>query len=157
MNPLQWYLLEAGHDLGVEVIAPYTVELEFSEAFTVDALLPELGHDRGMLVAQSSNFYRGLENSLVQAGYGYTSYDEPHAHERYDPVAYAEMFREWRWNATNSHRPAVQAASTSEVKQAIGGYPAHQVRSPEVHPSGGSSCGQPHGHVGPVGPIPIVS
>jgi hypothetical protein len=110
-----------------------------------------------MLVTHFSETYRGLEEKLVCAGYGYTSYSEPKANELFDSIAYAEMFSEWGWNAENSHRQPIHAVTTTEVIQTIGGFPAHQVRGPEVHPSSGLSFEHPHGHVGDVGPIPIKS
>ena len=104
------------------------------------------------------NIWRSLtKEKLVRAGYGYSSYAEPKPNELFDSTASAEMFSEWEWNAENSHRQPIKVVTTTEVIQTIGGYPAHQVRGPEVHPSGGPSCEHPHGHVGDVGPIPINS
>ncbi len=105
---------------------------------------------------QFSETYRGLEEKLVRAGYGYTSYHEPNPHELSDSTAYAEMFSEWGWNAENSHRRPIQAVTTTEVIQTIRGFPAHQVRGPEVHPSSGLSGELPHAHIGPVDQIPIL-
>ena len=41
MNRLQQYLSHAGQQFGVQVIAPFTVELDRYMEIAVDALLPE--------------------------------------------------------------------------------------------------------------------
>src|ERR1700730_7913329 len=155
MNRLQQYLSHAGQQFGVQVIAPFTLELDRDTKIAVDALLPELGNSRGMLVSESSNAFAGLETRLVAEGYGYTSYDQPFEDEDFDPVAYAEMFREWGWNAANSHRPVIDASSVPPLVQTCAEFPSHQVRGPEVHPSGGPQCEKPHAHFADVHHIPI--
>jgi len=156
MNRLQEFLLLAGGELDVKVIAPYLVELESGTEFMVDALIPEIGNVRGMLVTQYTETYRGLEKQLVHAGFGYTSYREPKANEIFDAAAYAEMFKEWGLNEENSRKRATEVASSPNLNQPIGGFPSHQVRGPEVHPSSGSLGESPHAHLGEVHHIPIL-
>ena len=155
MNILQKHLAMAAKEAGTELIAPFTIEIESGRAITVDAYLPELGHEQGMLVANSASAYAGMESRLVSAGYGYTSYAEPGSAEVYDSASYSEMLREWGWNANarSAGRGSIRASGDKEVIQVIGGFPSHQVRGPEVHPSGDPGGDQPHGHVGPVEPI----
>ena len=156
MNRLQEYLLLAGRELDVEVITPYLVELDSGAEFLVDALIHEIGNVQGMLVTQYTETYRGLEKQLIHAGFGYTTYREPNTGEIFDAAAYAEMFLEWGINAENSRKLAMEVASSPNLNQSIRGFPSHQVRGPEVHPSSGEPGESPHAHLGAVDRIEVV-
>ena len=105
MSRLQEFLLQAGRDLGVQVVAPYAVTLLSGEQIVADAWLPQLGSPNGMLVLSASDVAWRLQSVAAEQGYGVTSYLEPPDTEVYDVAAYAEMFADWGWNAQNSTRP----------------------------------------------------
>ena len=97
MNKMQEYLVRAGNDLGIRVIVPFELELNSGRKLKVEALLPDIGYSKGMIVSQSSKGALDIIQELKNLGYGYTVYDEPLPDEVYDVKSYKEMFIDWGW------------------------------------------------------------
>lgn len=105
MNKLQEFLRRAGTDLGIQVIAPFELTLGNGRKLLVEALLPELGASKGMIVVRMYDDLREISDELVRLGYGYSVLDEPLPNEDYDVETYVELFRDWGWGAENERRP----------------------------------------------------
>ena len=105
MNKTQEYLLRAGTELGIRVIFPFELSLGSGKKLLADALLPELGSPKGMIVSQSFAEFRDYEDELIKLGYGLSTYYEPSSHEEFDVESYKEMFIEWGWNGDKAKKP----------------------------------------------------
>lgn len=97
-SKLQSFLLEAGKQLGVEVVLDPVVRLPSGVEIRGAVLLPELGGDRGMLIVRSFDAVSLVVDELIDNGYGFSVLSEPGAEEPFDLESTADMFRDWGWN-----------------------------------------------------------
>ena len=105
MNRMQEHLLRAGKELGLEVIVPFELTLPSGRKLTAEALLPELGYPKGMIVTQSSDDWGNFSEELGTLGYGISTYGEPPPTENFDLEGYVEMFSGWGWRDVNERKP----------------------------------------------------
>ena len=105
MNRLQEYLARAGNDLGIQVIAPFEITVGAGKRLLAEALLPQLGASKGMLVVRSYDDIQNISNEVTKLGYGYSVLDEPLPNEDYDLESYEEMFTDWGWASESKTRP----------------------------------------------------
>jgi hypothetical protein len=105
MNKLQDYLVRAGNDLGITVVAPFTLILDSGRKLSAEALLPELGAPQGTIVFQSSNDYWEIVGDIKKLGYTCSAFDEPSPEEAYDVESYREMFIDWGWTSKEKPKP----------------------------------------------------
>jgi hypothetical protein len=95
MNRLQERLAQAGRELGIRVIIGCEVEIDPRRRVVVDALLPQLGGPKGMVVVHDAQDIRSVANELTKLGYGYSVMSEPS--DEYDLEVYIEVFKDWGW------------------------------------------------------------
>jgi hypothetical protein len=83
--------MAAAQRLGIDVVAPFDVELAGVEArFT--ALLPQFGAPAGMIVDGDWEILKKYKSDLLAKGYGYSCVEPP------DPNANInEMLSDWGW------------------------------------------------------------
>ena len=105
MNKLQAYLVRAGNELGIQVIAPFELKLESGARLCAEALLPQLGAPKGTVVIQSYDEIRHIADELKKLGYTFSSFGEPLPNEDYDVEGYMEMFRDWGWASDEERKP----------------------------------------------------
>jgi hypothetical protein len=98
MTRLQNDLVRAGKSLGLRIITPYEVTLPSGRNVVADALIPEIGSPKGMLIVQSYDAIEDITDEIVNCGYGYSVLDEPGADETFDLEAYVDMFADWGWD-----------------------------------------------------------
>jgi len=81
--------------LGIEIVAPFNVELSGAQAqFT--ALLPQFGAPAGMVVDADWATIQPHQSSLRAAGYGYSCVEPPEPDANID-----EMLSDWGWSASS--------------------------------------------------------
>lgn len=93
----------AAKDLGIEIIAPYTLMLASGASVKADLLVREFGSLRGMLVSASEDDLGALEDGLVAEGYSYSAFvgDEL----VYDRRHFIDILNDWHWNGPDDKRP----------------------------------------------------
>jgi hypothetical protein len=106
MNRMQEWLARAATELGLRVQIPHIVKLSHGDTLTAEALFPELGNQKGMLVFSSADkLDTNARRDLLAQGFGISSFSEPLKNEVFDIAHYAEMFAEWGWGADPEKRP----------------------------------------------------
>lgn len=81
------------HRLGIDIIAPFNVELSgVKMQFT--ALLPQFGAPAGMVVDADWDTIRPHQSSLLAAGYGFSCVEPPGSDANFD-----EMLSDWGWSS----------------------------------------------------------
>jgi len=105
MTRLQFAINRACQELGLTIVVPFTLMLDQQVQINSQALLPQLGASKGMMVVNHFDELRGMADDLVNAGYGYSVLEEPLPKEEYDLDVYMEMFSDWGWGATNEKKP----------------------------------------------------
>jgi hypothetical protein len=70
---------EAAADLGLDIVAPFVVELGPDEQPTVDALLRGFGAQLGMLIVSDYEVIAPFAKRLVEAGFGFSAMSAPRA------------------------------------------------------------------------------
>jgi hypothetical protein len=95
MNRLQESLARAARELGHRIIAPFELTVDAGRVLVADALFPDLGAPRGMLVVQSYDALRPFLDEFESAGYGYSVIGEPPVREVFELEGYREMFNDW--------------------------------------------------------------
>lgn len=116
-NKLREYLLRAGDDLGITVIAPFALELKSGSELSAEALLPEFGAPNGTIVCRSPNSYMTVMDELKNEGYTCTSFDDPLPKEEYDLESYKEMLIDWGWTSKARSEPSwMKIGRTKDVE-----------------------------------------
>ena len=69
------------------------------------ALLPQLGGPKGMIVLNRYDDLCDTPSELPRIGYGYSFLDEPLPLEDYHLESYVEMFSDWGWDKVNERKP----------------------------------------------------
>jgi hypothetical protein len=70
------------------------------------ALIPQLGAEKGMIVVNRLDELGGVESELVNTGYGYSVLDEISPLEDYKLDSYVGMFSDWGWGLREEEKPA---------------------------------------------------
>jgi hypothetical protein len=84
--------IAVAHRLGIDIIAPFHVELSGVQAqFT--ALLPQFGAQAGMVVDANWDTIQPHQSSLLAAGYGFSCAGAPEAEHSID-----DMLSDWGWS-----------------------------------------------------------
>lgn len=105
MNKMQEYLLRAGNDLELRVVAPFQLQLNSGKKVIAEAVFPDLGAPKGMIIVQREHDISGSEDELIKSGYGYSVFDGPLASQEYDVEPYRKMFIDWGWSGEKERKP----------------------------------------------------
>jgi len=99
------YWLDLGRRLGVEVVAPFELEVgSLRVHFT--ALLPQFGAPRGMIVDSDMDSLWAHRKTLDEAGYGFSCV------EGSGPADFdveREMLSDWGWNSESPKPDWIQS------------------------------------------------
>jgi hypothetical protein len=68
-------------------------------------LVPNFGAEMGMIVVSDPSRIAGLEQAMVQSGYGYSVMEPPLAEEPYDPSDYIDVLGDWGWTGSPDVAP----------------------------------------------------
>jgi len=99
---------EARDDLGIEIVAPYEVDLKNGIKVRAELLVRTFGARIGTLVFTEIDAVWPHRNELSSLGYGYSVLDEPtdKANELYDRELFIDMLSEWEWTGTEAEKPS---------------------------------------------------
>jgi len=85
--------MAVAHRLGINIIAPFNVELSGVQT-QLTALLPQFGASAGMVVDADWDTIQQHQSSLLAAGYGFSCVEPPEPDESID-----EMLSDWGWSS----------------------------------------------------------
>ena len=86
--------MRAARDLGLRVIAPFTVELSSGARIEVEFLLKDFGALNGMLIVTDFSRIAPYSKEILEAGYGFSTLSEPHEIEPYNRDDFIEVLRD---------------------------------------------------------------
>ena len=97
----------ARDDLGIEIVAPYKVELPSGLTLTAKLLVKHFGHRIGTLVFTDVEEVWPHRRELTAFGYSYSVLEEPTSDtdERYDREVFINMLTEWEWTGDEQDQP----------------------------------------------------
>ena len=98
--------MKAGRELGITVVAPFSLKLASGDSLIATAYLPELGAERGTLVFTSPFNVAPFFPFLKLSGYTCSTYGNPSLLEIYDVESYRDMFRDWGWTSLDNKKPS---------------------------------------------------
>ena len=93
----------ARDDLGIEIIAPYEVDLGNNVKIRAEILVRNFGGRNGTLIFTNSDVFWPCRDQLCNLGYGYSVLEEPK--ETYDREIFIEMLSEWEWDGDEAKKP----------------------------------------------------
>jgi hypothetical protein len=99
------YWQRAAADLGLEIVAPFTVRVA-DASFEIPVLLRNFGGRLGMLLTTDYQQLKLFASALVDAGYGYSVLSDPNAEETYSREGILEVLTDWGWTGSDHERPA---------------------------------------------------
>lgn len=99
------YWQQAATDLGLEIVAPFTVNLA-DGILDVPVLLRNFGGRLGLLLTTDYQQLEPFESEVVDAGYGFAVLSEPMAGETYSRKDILEVLSDWGWAGSDHERPA---------------------------------------------------
>jgi hypothetical protein len=105
MTNLQTSLQRACQELGLTIVLPFLLTAREGIQISAQALLPQLGAPRGVIVVNRHDDLCGIALELQRIGYGYSVLDEPLPSEDFDLESYVEMFSDWGWGNVNERKP----------------------------------------------------
>lgn len=105
MTKLQSFLQRACNELGLTVVAPVVLTVRENIRINAQALLPQLGAPKGMIIVNNFDELRGVASELQGIGYGYCVLGQPSPLEEFDLESHIEMFCDWGWGKGNEIKP----------------------------------------------------
>lgn len=105
MTNLQTFLQHACQELGLTIVVQFVLTVREGFQINAQALLPQLGAPKGMIIVNHYDDLRGISSELQCMGYGYSVLDEPLISEQFDLKSYVEMFSDWGWGNMNERKP----------------------------------------------------
>ena len=105
MTRQQPCLQRACEELGLELVIPFTLILREGVQIDAQALMPQLGGPKGMIIVTHYNDLRGMDSELERLGYGFSVFGEPNPSEHFDLESYVEMFSDWGWGNLDGGKP----------------------------------------------------
>ncbi len=98
-----WQL--ASEDLGIQVVAPFSLILSSGNQIKVALLVRNFGANKGMLIVGKNSEINPYTDELIREGYGYSVLGDPRAGEQYSKEVFIELLREWEWTGTETQKP----------------------------------------------------
>jgi hypothetical protein len=97
----------ARDDLGIEIVAPYKVELASGRTLTAKLLVKHFGHRNGTLIFADAEEVWSRRKELNALGYAYSVLEEPTSDtdKRYDRDLFIDMLSEWEWTGDEQDQP----------------------------------------------------
>jgi hypothetical protein len=94
-------------DLGIEITAPYEVELPSGRKVTAKLLVKHFGHRHGTLIFSDTEAVWPYRKELAALGYAYSVLEEPttQTDQLYDRDIFIDMLSEWEWTGDEQRKP----------------------------------------------------
>ena len=97
----------ARDDLGLEIVAPYEVDLGNNGKLRAEILVKNFGGRNGTLIFTDEDKFWKYHEQLSALHYGTSVLDEPtdEDNEIYDRDSFIEMLSEWEWTGEAGAKP----------------------------------------------------
>lgn len=92
-------------DLGIEVVAPVKIKFSSGKELVANVLVKRFGAPNGMSLVTDPSSICGLEDELVQAGYGFSVISELKVPRLYDRETIIALLTDWGWAGTPAESP----------------------------------------------------
>lgn len=103
---MQSSLERACQELGLTIVAPFSLTVREGVRVDAQALLPQLGAPKGMIVVSKGADLQGVTSELDHMGYGYSVMSEPRPAEDFDLETWVDVFSDWGWSSSaNEAKP----------------------------------------------------
>ena len=96
---------EAARDLGLEIVAPFSIVLGNDSRIDARLLLKRFGARNGMVIVTNFPTVEPFIEEILAAGYGFSTLSEPSVSDHYDRDVFIEMLRDWGWSGAEDLRP----------------------------------------------------
>jgi hypothetical protein len=93
----------ARDDLGIEIAAPYDLEVQPGVTIRADLLVRDFGGRPGTLVVTEYSRVRSHLNTLEELGYGFSVLT---AARSYDRSEFIDMLSDWGWTGEAARKPS---------------------------------------------------
>jgi hypothetical protein len=95
----------ARDDLGLEIVAPFEIDLGNNVKVLADILVKDFGGRNGTLVVTSYDVIKSYQEQLRKFGYGFSVLSEPSGEPIYDREVFVDMLSEWEWTGKTAAKP----------------------------------------------------
>jgi hypothetical protein len=95
----------AAADLGLDIVAPYRLELPDKTELEFKVLLKNFGWRNGMLVTDDWSQIREYEDAVIDLGFGYSILGPYTERATYNRENYIEMLSDWTWSGPETDKP----------------------------------------------------
>lgn len=92
-------------DLGLEIIAPYKLEIKKNEFIVVDIFLKYFASEIGILIVSDYSIIKKWEEEIDNLGYAYSVLEPLDNIESYDREVMIEVLNEWGWDGPDDKKP----------------------------------------------------
>lgn len=99
--------LEAAADLGIRVIAPFSLATNAGDSLLYEAYVPDFGGSKGMVVGSLDRD----DGDMRKLG-GYGSSDLSDVYRRYDRKLFIDTLDDWRWTGEECGPPSWYTGKT---------------------------------------------
>lgn len=96
---------KAAADLGLQLIAPFSLLLTSGKKLDAIFLIKNFGATNGMLIFGNYDEIFPYVDEIVEAGYGFSILDEPMANENYSKDEYIALLADWGWSGDVELKP----------------------------------------------------
>ncbi|XDD49564.1 hypothetical protein AB3N59_14320 [Leptospira sp. WS92.C1] len=105
MKLLQIWQL-AALELQIEIEVPSSFSLPSGDKIDVTFIVKNFGAPNGMLIVSDYNSIHTFTEKILNAGYGYSTIDEPLESEEYSKENLKELLNDWGWCGPDSSKPS---------------------------------------------------
>lgn len=95
----------AGKDLGLQIVAPFKLDLGHGSEILAPLLVRYFGGRNGTIVVTEYATVEPHVERLRQLGYGFSTLSEPTNDDSYDRSIFIEMLSEWEWTGDPAQKP----------------------------------------------------
>lgn len=95
----------AANDLGITIVAPFSLKTTSGKIIEADLLVNNFGSSKGMIIVKRYESISQYTKEIAEMGYGFSVMDEPGVDENYDKDCFIEILTDWGWNGEQSKRP----------------------------------------------------
>ncbi|EMF92736.1 hypothetical protein [Leptospira santarosai] len=102
---LQKIWKDAAENLNLEVEIPFSIILVDNLKINVSILLKNFGAKNGMLITTNYEDIEPYIEKIYEAGYGFSTLNEPSENEQYSRKDFIELLSDWGWTGDVNLKP----------------------------------------------------
>ena len=96
---------DAARTLGLDILTSGVLTLDSGKEIYYDVLLKQFGYENGMIIVNDFNRIERETDAILDAGYGFSTLDEPTSDEDYTLEGIIDLLSDWTWNGPPDKRP----------------------------------------------------